>query len=63
MEGQEDDDVVNLEIQMSSSDLKAESITKVKKDEQEEQDKLLKKIENKLRRLEELGDINAAKQM
>ena len=63
MEGQEDDDVVNLEIQMSSSDLKAESITKAQKDDQEEQDKLLKKIENKLRRLEELGDINAAKQM
>lgn len=48
---------------MSSSDLKAESITKAQKDDQEEQDKLLKKIENKLRRLEELGDINAAKQM
>ena len=48
---------------MSSSDLKTESITKAQKDNQEEQDKLLKKIENKLRRLEELGDINAAKQM
>ena len=48
---------------MSSSDLKVESNAKAQKDDQEEQDKLLKKIENKLRRLEELGDINAAKQM
>ena len=48
---------------MSSSDLKVEPMSKAQKDEQEEQDKLLKKIENKLRRLEELGDINATKQM
>ena len=46
---------------MSSSDLKAESVPRTNKNDEEEQDKLLKKIENKLRRLEELGDINATK--